>query len=160
MILKWAFWRGQKNAGKVLMYSKNTFCMQATVFIREAARALARKRKGRKSVKTVENSKKTNPSTEGRGGSSGDEVFSRDGCKQAHTGDTLGPSGKYSTCLFLQIPHIPGESRLPPNPTSCSFQKRSLRIAQGGTCFLFASLSAGWPRENGKSRVSFWPRFP
>lgn len=32
--------------------------MQATVFIRETARALARKRKGRKSMKTVENSKK------------------------------------------------------------------------------------------------------
>lgn len=57
-ILKWAFWRGQKNTCKVLMYSKNTFCMQATVFIRETARALARKRKGRKSIKTVENSKK------------------------------------------------------------------------------------------------------
>lgn len=33
--------------------------MQATVFIRETARALARKRKGRKSMKTVENKKPT-----------------------------------------------------------------------------------------------------
>lgn len=61
MILKWAFWRGGKKACKDLMYSKNTFCMQATVFIRETARALARKRKGRKSIKTVENRKKTQP---------------------------------------------------------------------------------------------------
>lgn len=58
-ILKWAFWRGVKKEWKVLMYSKNTFCMQATVFTRETARALARTRKGRKNIKTVENSKKT-----------------------------------------------------------------------------------------------------
>lgn len=60
-ILKWAFWRGVKKEWKVLMYSRNTFCMQATVFIRETARALARKRRGRKSIKTVEKSKKTQP---------------------------------------------------------------------------------------------------
>lgn len=142
------------------MYSKNTFCMQATVFIRETARALAGKRKGRKSIKIVENSKKPKASTEGRGGSSGDEVFSKDECKQAHTGDTSESSGKYSTCLSLKIPHILGESCSPPNPSSCSFKKHSLHIAQGGTGFPLASLLAGWPRENGKSRVSFWPSFP
>lgn len=47
-------------------------------------------------------------------------------------GDTLNSNGKYSTCLSIEIPHIPVENYLPTKRASCSFKKLALHVVRVG----------------------------